>query len=218
MKKIQYNTGFTFLELIIVIAIFAMISGVVLYNSRDFSKQVELENTAQEIALAIKEAQTKAVSGSINQNITLDQGEKVRYGVMFSNVDSGNELSNASNQFAFFQDFDPATIGYWGGGVCGATDECIDMYEITENVQITSVCVDVKAEELGRGTMDCDLSESGVSIVFERPFPNAIITTPQGGSITSVGGRQDVEITIQDKNGAQSKSIIVWSTGQLTVE
>jgi prepilin-type N-terminal cleavage/methylation domain-containing protein len=214
MKKVSYTQGFTFLELIIVIAIFAMISGVVLYNSRDFTKQVELENTAQEIALAIKEAQTKAVSGSINQNITLDSAERVRYGVMFSSIDGNNELPNASNQFVLFQDFDPASIGYWGGGVCGATDECLDMYEITENVEIVSVCVDAKA---GAALCNEDLSSSGVSVVFERPFPNALITTAGDGT-GAVGGRQDVEITIQSKNGGQTKKIIVWSTGQLTVE
>lgn len=214
MKKVSYTQGFTFLELIIVIAIFAMISGVVLYNSRDFTKQVELENTAQEIALAIKEAQTKAVSGSINQNITLDSAERVRYGVMFSSIDGDNELPNASNQFVLFQDFDPASIGYWGGGVCGATDECLDMYEITENVEIVSVCVDAKA---GAEVCDDDLASSGVSVVFERPFPNALITTA-GDGIGAVAGRQDVTITIQSKNGGQTKNIVVWSTGQLTVE
>lgn len=214
MKKVSYTQGFTFLELIIVIAIFAMISGVVLYNSRDFTKQVELENTAQEIALAIKEAQTKAVSGSINQNITLDSAERVRYGVMFSSIDGDNELPNASNQFVLFQDFDPASIGYWGGGVCGATDECLDMYEITENVEIVSVCVDAKA---GAEVCDDDLASSGVSVVFERPFPNALITTA-GDGIGAVAGRQDVTITIQSKNGGQTKKIVVWSTGQLTVE
>src|SRR5690606_22058130 len=62
MKFIKNNNkGFTLIELIVVIAIFGILSLIVLFNSSNFKSRTTLDNLAQDMALTIRKVQVFAV-------------------------------------------------------------------------------------------------------------------------------------------------------------
>lgn len=56
--------GFTFIEFIVIISIFAIMSSFVLVNYRTFTRNIETQNLAQDIALMIKRAQNSGISAA----------------------------------------------------------------------------------------------------------------------------------------------------------
>jgi prepilin-type N-terminal cleavage/methylation domain-containing protein len=92
-KKIN-NLGFTLIELMISIAIFAILSSMVLVNFRANDKVHNLKNQAMLVLDGIKTAQTSALSGRLVDNSLPDS-----YGFLLSsgNFDfSGNVLQDCS--------------------------------------------------------------------------------------------------------------------------
>ena len=64
-KKYALSRGMTYVELIVVLAIFGTMSSILLFRYGDFDKQISLQNTAQDIAIQIITAQKSAISGKI---------------------------------------------------------------------------------------------------------------------------------------------------------
>ncbi len=210
MKKwyTQSNKGMTFMELIVIISLFGIIASVVLFNSRDFSSNISLQNLAQDIALTIKRAQTTSASGGYNALFVLPN--KPSYGVYihpdeqsfyyFADLDNNGRLDS----------IDP-TNRACGTPVIG--DECIEQYTISGNDDIKEVCVNSKLAAPG----DCS-TMSSLEVVFKRP--NLDATVLFSGVATSTSGAQivDGKVTIQSADGARNKNIIIWATGQISVE
>ncbi len=59
-KKISHHAGFTLVEFIVIMSIFAIMVGVVLFNFASFRSRVTLDNLAHDIALSIRQIQTSA--------------------------------------------------------------------------------------------------------------------------------------------------------------
>ena len=55
--NLQPNRGFSLIEMIVVIGIFAMLSGLVFSNYSDFNVSASLDNLAHRVALLVREAQ-----------------------------------------------------------------------------------------------------------------------------------------------------------------
>ena len=56
-KIFRSNKGMTFLEMVVILSIFGTISGIVLFNYREFGSNVEMQNISNDIALRVVEAQ-----------------------------------------------------------------------------------------------------------------------------------------------------------------
>ena len=63
-SRINAKAGFTLIEMITVVAIFAVMAGIVLFSGSKFNDTVTLENLTPDVALSIRDAQVKAISGS----------------------------------------------------------------------------------------------------------------------------------------------------------
>ena len=85
-KKIKKNRGFTYVELIVVLSIFAIMTSLVIFNYGAFQAKVDVENYANDIALKIVQAQKDAMSGKqptdLQQQPTVSPW-KPSYGVFF---------------------------------------------------------------------------------------------------------------------------------------
>ena len=79
-KKIKRNGGFTYVELIVVLSIFAIMSSVVIFNYGSYQTNVDIKVMANNIALKIVQAQKDATSGKWNPN-ELDNNWKPSYGI-----------------------------------------------------------------------------------------------------------------------------------------
>jgi len=138
--------GFTYIELMMVIALFAILSGTVFFNFGDFTDNMSLQNLSQDIALEIKRAQSAAISGKDS----LVFGElKPSYGVAMN-------LSRNNKEFIYFADRDNSETYDLG--------EEIERTTIIKNNHIDSVCVNDNCDE-----------RAEIIITFKRPFPNATL-------------------------------------------
>ncbi|MDO8566864.1 MAG: prepilin-type N-terminal cleavage/methylation domain-containing protein [bacterium] len=182
--------GFTLIELLVVLAIIMIISVVVITSQSSFNKTLILANTAYDIALTVRSAQSFGIS---SRNIigAMNTG----YGVHFQRGDS----------FIFFADTNPPALlnchGLPSSGDEDAPDakpgncaydedagEFVNTYTLGNGMTISNFCVDDS----------CDADVTSLDIVFVRPNPDAfisvggsfftdyaktciIVTSPQGG-------------------------------------
>ena len=93
--KIQKNKGMTYVELIVVLSIFSIMTSIVLFNYGEFQAKVDIRNLASDIALKIVEAQKSALSGKLPTQAT-GATWKPSYGV-YLNISTPTEFIYTSN-------------------------------------------------------------------------------------------------------------------------
>src|SRR3989344_4278539 len=97
------SRGFTFIEMVMVITIFTIISGVALFNFGDYSDSISLQNLAHQISLEIVQAQRDAISG---RNAPQFDPDRPSYGVAFSSSPSCVQDFPCESKFIRFADID----------------------------------------------------------------------------------------------------------------
>src|ERR1035437_1408114 len=88
--KIKNNAGMSYIELIVVLTIFSVISSVVIFNYGNFQAKVDIKNLASDIALQVVQAQKSSLSGllpPLAQELLVIPGWKPSYGVYFTTSD-----------------------------------------------------------------------------------------------------------------------------------
>lgn len=95
MESLHPHRGFTLIELLVVLAIIGIIMVIVLTGQSSFNKTIILSNTAYDIALTLRDAESYGL-GSRATAVTANAG----YGVHFQNASPG--------LFTFFADSFPA--------------------------------------------------------------------------------------------------------------
>jgi len=186
--------------MITVIAIFAIMSGIVLFSGAKFNDTVTLENLAQDVALSIREAQVKAISG--NTSTPFEEDFIPSYGVRFTAY---------SGTFVHFVDLNDNDLYDDTGASCGSLgSECIKEITMQSGYEIATICakgIDVV------GTGSCTPIFTGnMDILFTRPFPS-----PRIFRATPPGEFSDLRLTIRSDTGLQ-KTITAWATGQISVQ
>ena len=214
MQKIKYKKGLTFIELIVVVSIFSVIAGVILFNYRSFETNLKLQNTADDVALFIRKTQSESTSGVLNSvfspGTAFEESEPPSYCIFFS--------STLSSSFDRFADFSPKNGLYdmpVGGitGVC-PSGECLERLTInSQDVFIKDVCAVVGAG----GEEDCKIDE--LHILFKRPFPNpslvCIKNDPDPETVYCFGAK----IVIASTNPSiKERTVHIWNTGQISTE
>lgn len=158
-KKIQkfigFQAGMTYVELIVVLSIFATMTSISLFNYNKFEEKVEIKILANDIALKIVEAQKSAVNGKWNLNASVNW--KPSYGINF-------DLSADNKGFTYFADLD--NNSFYTDSSC--TGECLDKIAITKGNTVSAITVN------GTG---CPSTVNNINIVFKRPDSSAIITS-----------------------------------------
>ncbi len=202
-KNKNLKGGYTFIELIVVIVIFSIVSSVVLFNFSDFSTNISLQNTTSDIALQIKEAQSDAIAGKLNDAIVFlgQTNYKPAYGIHF-------DIDVKPREFKKFTDLDKSREYDGGSGNCDVSDpECLKKVSINGFDQIDTMCV----RTIYDSPSDCNIVDI-LDISFERPFPDAIIRAENDGVIYN-----DAEIVLVSSKGVKRK-IIINALGSITTE
>lgn len=240
-RAFRAKRGMTFLELVVVLGIFGAIAGTVIFNYRDFSSNVHLQNLAQDMALQIKRAQTDAVSGKIpvlspgsNLNTySIPSDWKPSYGIAFDI--SGDWQGGNAGFILYFnsaEDVDDGTIlkdffdfegsTYTGCDGTNLLSECIDEINITSGDYIDMICMNYQENLLTGNTSNTatcsDLGadpvpEGKAYIAFTRPQSNAFITTRDNGNPTE--GNIIVRVV---SPGGGHKYITVWESGYISIK
>ena len=123
-KSKLFKAGFTYVELIVVLAIFSVLSVVVMFNYGAFQSRVDIKNLASDIALKIVEAQKASLAGKLPPVIP-PPNWKPSYGGNFS-------FGLGSNtQFTYFADLDQDRSYDVPAQPC-PSGECLEKISITK--------------------------------------------------------------------------------------
>lgn len=214
------HKGFTLVEFIVIISIFAVMASVALFNFNGFRSSVGLNNLAHDIGLTIRQAQvfgwaTKSNEASGALDLTTSDpltGNPVRFadGVYF---DSGT----LATQFILYRKMFARDPQHYISGV----DTIVDTIKISGPYRIAGILSSNAKDDLAivSGSMPSGAVTplTDVSIAFTRPKPEASFFT----GTTPVLSEKYVGIYVQntgDPSSAASHVIIVSRTGEIDVQ
>ena len=193
--------GFTLIEMLVVLAIIGVITGIMFSSQSSFNKSLVLANTAYDIALTIRSAETFGLGSRASGNIT-----NVGYGVhftkgnsfiLFADTDPSPNSSNCHNLppsgNSSAPDAKPGDCKYTVGN-----DSLIQTYTIGNGMTVSGLCA------------DSTCSISSLDIVFARPNPDAFIRANGVGTTAY----SKACITITSSQGG-SHYITVTTAGQI---
>lgn len=191
----------TYIELIVVLGIFSMMSSVVIFNYEKFQAKVDIKNLANDIALKIVEAQKSSLSGKLPV-AAYGANWKPSYGVYFGLTNPGNNKT-----FIYFTDLDqsgdfvdPQFCSTPGSG------ECLEKISITKGNYISELKVFFQDSNL-TPTVINDLS-----IDFTRPNSGPTLRS----SSTFSGPVSYIQITAFSPQSVSAK-IKIYSSGRVQI-
>lgn len=197
-KNHSCNKGMTYVELIVVLGIFSMLSAVAIFNYGDFQSNVDIKNLASDVALKVVEAQKASVSGVLPISGGYGNDWKPSYGVYFDpSSDSASFIYFADlNQDNLFSDADPS---------CSFGGECIDKINITKGNSIATLGVVYEGDE----TVNC---VDNLAVSFKRP--NSGATFASIGEVLRGVSYAQITVTSPKENASNIK---IYSSGRVQV-
>ena len=166
LRNIKLNRGMTYVELIVVLSIFSLMSSVVVFNYGQFQAKVDIKNLANDIAVKVVEAQKASIFGkfpSLAQQASITATWKPSYGIYLN-------LSTDNKSFLYFADLQnpQPQNNVFDGTDC--TVECIEKISITKGNYISRL--DVFYLD---ATPTASINNATVS--FVRPDSTAVINS-----------------------------------------
>ncbi len=213
-RRLNKNSqgGFSLAELVVVVAIFIMITSAILIRQNTFSSDISLTNLAYQIGLSIRQAQVYGLSVRGTQIDSSNTSFNAAYGINF----------NAANKttYIFYGDLD--TDGLY----VAENDKAISNNILAKGDTIQNACIVGSKEPLtcftGYSGVGGNLAQQisggldSIDITFKRPNPDAIIN---GTSLTNgpTSGATRAYISVQSANKTKIKCINIYATGQISV-
>jgi prepilin-type N-terminal cleavage/methylation domain-containing protein len=212
LKNTQKNKGMTYVELIVVLSIFAVISAVSFYSYGAFQSNIDIKNLASDIALQIVQAQKSSVNGLWNSRVTAGDW-KPSYGIYF-NTSKEPDIDKIpfNTKFNYFADFSPQD-GYFADTVCSSENgECLNKIIIAKgdfvsNIEICSGSDDACISGANKGITD-------IAITFKRP--DSVANFYSEGSLLSVTGSNYIKISIESPSKTTG-FIKIYPSGRIQV-
>jgi prepilin-type N-terminal cleavage/methylation domain-containing protein len=192
------DTGFTLIELIVVMAIFTFLTTVILANNARFGGVILLENLAYDIGLSIRKAQVYGIAVRGFGGSDFDLG----YGIHFD--------SATPTTYVLFGDVYPTGAG--NGLYESDQGELVESITMQGGFRVANVCATAGGgaeESCGLGTLD---------IFFRRPEPDAYISANGvSGVVDQAALQQQGRILLESPRGDQI-SVVIEATGQIAVQ
>lgn len=226
MKKIWFKKkqkGMTLIELVIVLSIFSILTGVVLFNYGDFSSSLTMQNLADDIALTIRRAQSYAI-GVRGSSGEFEKGFGVNFSVRDANISNEDFKTYSSSQKSFiFYTEDTSGGRYYfefeGEDSCGISSDpsysCLEKLSIKTADYISNIKIK-KSDKPENLTED-----EQINIFFIRPNPEPKFCLIEKGKIDCDDNSSRIEEVIIEIRNFKStdinKYVKIFNTGQISV-
>lgn len=196
------KAGFTLIEMVVVLAIFAIITAILVPNIPQLRDKTSVDLVAQSVALHIRGAQVYGIGTRVDSGIS--GGVNFRYGIHFPARPSTSFLLFASN----------TSSPYAGEGEeCDTGAGCIETYSLRK-VEIVDICY---YDDSGSSNCNSLPNSQAVDVTYLRPSSEANFCIHSGGSCQSNVSR--ISITLQSSVRVEEKKVItIWKNGQISVE
>lgn len=201
------NKGFTVLEMIVVLSIVGLISGVILFNYRLFNQRLSLSSAAQEVAIAIRQAQTYGLS--VKQTSQGSGEFDKAYGIAFD---------TQLNTKAYYLYVDKDGDGFYDGDdTCNPLSECIKKELILNAAWISGFC---GIDASGASTQTCPVnSVRQMSVTFRRPNRDAFIYFFDNNSNSNRTGPYNMgQVKFITSASGPESSVKVELSGQISTQ
>ena len=196
----------SYVELIVVLSIFSIVTGTVIFNYQDFQKKVDLKNLGNDIALKFVEAQKNATSGELPfGKIILDSPPlpapwKPSYGIYFNGALGPN---TGSQVFYYFTDLDQnKRFDESYGCLIG---ECIEKFTLTKENYLADMTINYY-----QGPPDS--VDTGISLTFTRP--DSVMTLNRSTDTSPTLGVDYSDFRIEELSGVYV-TIRIYSSGRI---
>jgi len=224
---LKTRRGFSMIELMVTVSIFAVISGLTLVNFPKFSSKILLENVAYSVGLSVRQAQSYGLNVRV---LDLGGGTDLfpTYGVHFSLSGTTEDDPSDTKNFVLFADLlpdinDPINNNkkYDAVSGCNVTGgECVEQLTIQNANSLAYLCGNLKSTgatiENWLEVAGADCSLTTLDVAFTRPDPDATLTGYSafaGAELTF----SDAEVVIISPRG-DTKTVVIWQTGQISIE
>ncbi len=188
--------GFTLIELLVVLAIIIALTGIVTTSQSSFNKTLILSNTAYDIALSLRSAETYGLGGKAITTMP------VGYGLHFGGA------MPASSYILFADSYPAASVGsacHYPSNTLGGLDaqpgNC--SYELGDTVVSTyTLWNGITIKDFCAYTTSWSCASTGLTsldIVFARPNPDTLMSA--GGSYSASFPVTRACITLQSPQG-----------------
>lgn len=194
-RKLKHNRGMSYVELIVVLSIFSVLSSVAIYNYGDFQAKVDIKNLASDVALKIVEAQKSSLSGLLPVQGS-PVGWKPSYGVYF-------DLATDNKGFIYFTDLNNSI--FFDDTNC--TGECLSEIALTKGNYISGLSVFYR----GNPT---PVNLNNLTVAFSRPDSGALIR--DNGGVINQALLDYARITVSLAKGTTS-AIKIFPSGRIQI-
>lgn len=193
---LKLEGGMTYIEMIVVLGIFSVLSSVAMFNYRAFEDRVDVTNLGNDLALRVVKAQNDSRAGV--WTALAPAGWRPAYGVYF---EAG---SSEDRNFIYFADYDESNGFFDNSGGMNCDGECLDKITLTRGNRISNIAVSADGWN--------EDSASDVTLVFSR-----LSAEPRVVSEGLARSNAEVKITAESPKGI-STVVTVSPSGRIEVE
>ncbi|NVN97287.1 prepilin-type N-terminal cleavage/methylation domain-containing protein [Candidatus Nomurabacteria bacterium] len=215
---LNHNKGLTLIELMVVIGIFMIISGVAIFNYGNFNSTISLQNLTDDIALSVRKAQSFAIGArGISDGVSEVDFNK-SYGVHFSKntAPDTTKLESSSQSFLLFSTKGDLDYDINSNLACGKINsECIEYFNIMTADSIKDIKITKDSVEESIGATDT------LDVVFTRPNPRAYFCHKSGSNSSPCNIENISSVKILISNGQEVekfRAITIQNTGQISIQ
>jgi prepilin-type N-terminal cleavage/methylation domain-containing protein len=193
----NHDSGFTLIELLVVMVIVLIVTGISFFQFREYSKGRVVEQTAYEIALLARQAQTYGISSTDTDDIW-EEANSVEPTGIYLDYSSGS----FGTDIVVFRDSDYSTGG--ASEFNPTQDSILEVFTLPSGLILFDVAT--------TGSLSDD-----VTITFRRPSPEPHIYELGDPGYDSENDTEKITITLSSFDEENSRDIVIEPTGYVYI-